>query len=190
MTILRISVIVSAAILAGGCVNLSPRVEKPPRNPVSEPHEYRRLELESVTLYGGYIAGLSGSERLAECKRLMHGEVGNPEDLSIRLHTAMIMTLTPECGGPETALPILESLRSEVLPPELRSLVKYQLVLASDLVVRAEKSGDLEKQIERQEIDIESLKNRLHAKDNELLQLKATLDALKKIEKTFHKRNE
>jgi hypothetical protein len=190
MTSFRIFVLVLISVLPGGCLHSVPNNENSIQTAFVGPFDYLQDDLRAITLYAGYIAGLSTIERVTECNRLIRGEAGSVTSVPVRLHTALIMMLTPECGGPQKALLIFESINDRVLQKELRSLVRYQIALANWLIRRSEQSEFLEKQIGTLETNTEILKQELKTKDTELDQLKATLDALKEIEKTFHQRNE
>lgn len=190
MMAFRIVIFVLTSLLPLGCVNRAPQDAKPVQAVVAGPPDYRRYDLTTMTHYGDYVAGLSPSERVTECNKLISGGEGDSKNQSIRLHIAFIMMLSAECGGPEQALPIFESMRDQVLQNEMRSLVRYQVALAYRLIEHSEQSEVLLQQIARLKTKSASLNKRLKAKNDELEQLRATLDALKKIEKIFHQRDE
>lgn len=190
MKLFRISIIVLVLLSQGACIYLVPKEKIPHPAVIAGPPDFLQYDLKTLTLYGGYVAGLSSFERVIECDKLLSGEAGDISSFSIRLHTALVMMLTPECGGPEKASIIFESMRDKVLQKELKSLARYQSVLANRSVGRSEQSKILKQQIESLKRKDDILRKQLKTKESELNQLKATLDALKQIEKTFHQRNE
>ena len=190
MKIFYITTLVLVAIFSTGCVYQVPLEPKPVTKSLSGLPDYRSSDVRAIVLYAGYVGGLSDNERVAECEKLMQGEIGSPNSLSLQLHLGWVMMLTPACGGPEKAVPMLKSIRDRVLQPELRNLITYQVAFAQGLIVLSEQNRTLKDQVEGLEVQETTLQKRLKANDNELAQLKATLDALKQIEKTFHQRNE
>lgn len=190
MKVYRLLIIILLMMFQGGCAYLMPKEKKPIQAEMTGPPEFLQYDLKTIALFSGYIAGLSSFERVIECDKLLSGEAGDISSFSIRLHTALVMMLTPECGGPEKALLIYESLQDKVSQKELKSLVRFQSALANRLIARSERSEILKQQINSLTKKNDLLKKQLKAKENELGQLKATLDALKQIEKTFHQRNE
>lgn len=190
MKFFRLSIIVLLSILQGGCIFPILQKSNGIRGGGNEPFDYGLDDMNTVVLYGGFIAGLTESERVNECEQLMGGEKGDVNSLSIQLRTALVMVLTPECGGPKKALLILETIRERVLAPELRSLVRYQVMLANWMIETAQQTENLQQEIKTVVSSAASLKKELQLRDDELVQLKATLNALKEIEKTFHQRNE
>ena len=190
MKIFQIMLLVLVSILSSACVYEIPRKAKPAPMVDTGLPDYRRHDLGEMASYSGYIGGLSGHERLAECKKLLSGDVGDPNSTSLQLHAAWIMMLTPECGGPEKAVLILGPLRDRDLPSDLKNLVRYQVSFAYRMIAVAEQRQNLQTRINDLEVKEAALQKRLKENDNELSQLKATLEALKKIEKSFHQRNE
>ncbi|MCI0653066.1 MAG: hypothetical protein L0Y39_01115 [Methylococcaceae bacterium] len=190
MMAFRVVLIVLASLLPLGCVTEAPRGSKPVQAAVFGPPDYRHFDLATMTHYAGYVAGLSAVERITECNKLIRGEEGDSNSLSIRFHIAFVMLLTAECGGPEQALPIFESIRGQALQNDLRSLVAYQVALASRLIEHSGQNEILQQQIGSLNRKAELLNQRLKTKNSELEELETTLDALKKIEKTFHQRSE
>ena len=190
MNIFQIAMLALVATMLTGCVY---QVRQEPK-PVARAHtglpDYAASDVREIVAYAGYVGGLSDVERVAECNKLLHAEMGKPNSVSLQLHLAWIMMLTPACGGPEKAAPMLESMRDRVLQPGVRNLVRYQVAFAHGLIALSEQNQTLEARVEDLEEKKTALQKRLKANDNERAQLKATLDALKKIEKTFHQRNE
>lgn len=190
MKVYQVLFIILVLLLQGACSYLVPQEKKPVPVEVAGPPDFLQYDLKTIALFSGYIAGLSSFERVIECDKLLSGEAGDISSFSIRLHTALVTMLTPECGGPEKALVIFESMKDKVSQKELKSLVRFQTALANRLIARSERSEILKQQIDSLTKKNEVLKKQLKTKENELEQLKATLDALKQIEKTFHQRNE
>ncbi len=190
MKFFQISFIVMLAVLPGGCLFSGAKDQGKAQTVVFEPVDDGLDDIRTISLYGGYFAGLSALDRVAECGRLIRGEAGNITGVSIQIRTALAMMLTPECGGPEKAVLILESVRKRLLQTEIRNLVRYELALANQLVKQAEQSEVLEKELAELGTNAAILKQELKLKDQELQQLKAKLNALKEIEKTFHQRDE
>lgn len=190
MKVLRTAILILISSCVGGCVRLSPPHDKPLQPRISGPIDYHRSDLKSVTEYAGYVAGLTGSERKLECNRLIQGEEGDLNSVSIRLHIVLVMILSPECGGMERALMILVSIRDRELPVETSPLFKYLAMLANDLIAGPDQNEILEQKIDTLETKADSLEKRLKKKDKKLDRLQGTLEALKQIEKSFHQRDE
>jgi hypothetical protein len=190
MKFFQLSFIVLLVVSLGGCLSSVGNGRGETQTVAFEPLDQSLDDVRTISLYGGFVAGLSAVDRVAECGRLSRGEAGDTSSVEIQIRTAMAMMLAPECGGPQKAVWILESVRERVFQTELKNLVAYELALADHMAKQAEKRQVLEKKIAALGTDAAVLKKELKIKDQELQQLKATLNALKEIEKTFHQRDE
>lgn len=172
------------------CNYLIPKSTHPPVDEIVGPPSFINYDLKTMALYSGYVAKLTSFERVIECDKLVSGEAGDTSSIGIRLHTAFVMILTPECGGPEKAIKILESTQQKIINKKaLTGLLAFQTNLAATLRDNQINLQDIESTLGKTKRKNSRLKNKLTAKDAELKQLEATLDALKRIEKTFHQRN-
>lgn len=179
-----------ACLLPAACTYVVPKVVPQPQKQSEGPPGSVKYDLRTLALYSGFVAGLTAEERETECMKLVRGEAGDPASIGVRLHTALVMQITPQCGGPEKAIPLFEGARKRLSSdPPLSAYLAYQSHLAWTLVEEKQKKTVDQDALNRATSRNTRLKNQLAARDAELKQLKATLDALKRIEKTFHQRD-
>ena len=189
MMVLRALFLVFVFTSQIGCVKLIPEPKKPSVQRVEEPHGYSAYDIRTMARYAGYLAGLSSSGLVTECNYLISDETRYPESIGVRLHTAFVMILTPPCGGPTKAWAILQSVQKHITDRDLLSLLQYQAALANNLIVESERGYRFEENVNGLLKKNADLQTEIDQTETQLKQLKATLDALKKIEKTFHQRN-
>ncbi len=149
-------------------------------------------DLETMGLYGYYLVRLSQAERVDECRKLNDVHAADPNSIGALLHLAYVMALTPECGGSQKAMNILRGAKVQTKNQALAGSMQYQIKLFQQINTALESNSTIQDQVTTLEQKNESLRNKLKQKNvdlKELEQLRAKLDALKSIEKTFHQRN-
>ncbi len=192
MMFLRILTIVLMIFGLTACAEIVSNVLHSERQKTEKPPSIFDSGLETMGFYGRYVIQLSQAERVYECRKLNNAHAVDPNSIGVRLHLAYVTSLTPECGGSQKAMELLDAAQNQTKNPALAGSLQYQLQLLQQINTQLERNSKLQDQVSTLEKQNESLKNKLKLKDaelEELEKLRAKLDALKSIEKTFHQRN-
>jgi len=147
------------------------------------------FDLDTLGGYNLHLSKISQLARIAECDKLNTVNGVDSSNIGVRLHLAYVTSLTPECGGPQKALEIFELTSPNVTNRALSGFLSYQSELLKQINTESEQKSKHEEELNELEQRTQSLKTKLKQKDTELEELRAKLDALKSIEKTFHQRN-
>lgn len=189
MNALRIVVAVWLVMVVSGCTRYLPiglpAQETIPRKSSS----IFDFDLDTLGEYNLHLAGLPPSDRIDECAKLTTIHTVDKKSIGVLLHLAYVTALTPECGGTQKAVEIFESVQSIVKDSALLGFLGHQTKLLQDINSQSEQISKQKDLLDQSQKQTQLFKNKLKQKDTELAELRAKLDALKSIEKTFHQRN-
>ncbi len=189
MNVFRILVMLSIVLSAIACSRLWPAAMQSQAKTPQKSSSIFDFDLDTLGGYNLHLSKISQLARIAECDKLNTVNGVDSSNIGVRLHLAYVTSLTPECGGPQKALEIFELTSPNVTNRALSGFLSYQSELLKQINTESEQKSKHEEELNELEQRTQSLKTKLKQKDTELEELRAKLDALKSIEKTFHQRN-
>ena len=189
MNVFRILVILLIALSTAACTHLLPAAMQSEVKTPQKSSSIFDYDLDTLGDYNLYLSRISRLARIAECDKLNTISGVDTNNIGVRLHLAYVTSLTPECGGTQKALEIFEVTRPNVTDKALSGFIYYQSELLQRIDTELEQNSIHQDKLGEVERQNQLLKTKLNQKDTELDELRAKLDALKSIEKTFHQRN-
>jgi|GEM_PF-1663807 len=193
MNFLRILIIGLMIFGLTACAEIMSNVRRHfERQKIEESASIFGSDLDAMGLYGHHVIKLSEAERVYECYKLDDAHDADPDSIDVSLHLAYLMALTPQCGGSHKAMDILNAVQNQIENQALIGSLQYQMQLLQQINKGLESNSAIQVQMRNLKRKYKALKNKLKQKNaelEELEKLRAKLDALKSIEKTFHQRN-
>ncbi len=175
-------------VLSGCALGVRPPAQ-PEGHSIAGP-DYESHSFQELSAYLGYLARLPMPQRRSECEWLQRYD-SIDEGLGVRLHLALALLATPDCGGGQgeeirQALVLLDQALPRISDPEVRDYLLYHRQMAQRLFSSTHHERKVVRKLTQLRRTARKLNRQLSDCRQESQELNAKLEALKALEDSLN----